>query len=84
MVLVVVAAVAVAVGFVFDLYQVYKIRITWLKYLQQQYIDFVSQMTKLLPKNYFKKGINSHLKTSQNDWDAIFGFQYDQHPIMLG
>lgn len=61
---------AVAVGFVFDLYQVYKIRITWLKYLQQQYIDFVSQMTKLLLKKYFKKGINAHLKTLQNDWDA--------------
>lgn len=59
-VVVVVVAVAVAVGFVFDLYQVYKIRITWLKYLQQQYIDFVSQMTKLLPKKYFKKGINAH------------------------
>lgn len=81
---VVLVVAAVAVGFVFDLYQVYKIRITWLKYLQQQYIDFVSQMTKLLPKNYFKKGINAHLKTSQNDWDVIFGFQYDQHLIMLG
>lgn len=41
-------------------------------------------MTKLLPKKYFKKGINAHLKTSQNDWDVIFGFQYGLRGSVVG